>query len=100
MQTTKAWYDFLQDQLAGQSFKLSKLYQLYKAFHTQQDQENSAIFQDMQKALKKSIDRINNKVTEPTKVSKPKTTERKSKISKTDYVEIAVFVQLAEVEFK
>jgi CRISPR-associated endonuclease/helicase Cas3 len=24
LQTTKAWYDFLQDQLAGQSFKLSK----------------------------------------------------------------------------
>ena len=97
LQTTKAWYDFLQDQLAGQSFKLSKLYQLYKAFHTQQDQENSAIFQDMQKALKKSFDRINNKVTEPTKVSKPKTTERKSKISKNSLRGDSRFVQLAKL---
>ena len=97
LQTTKVWYDFLQDQLAGQSFKLSKLYQLYKAFHTQQDQENSAIFQDMQKALKKSIDRINNKVTEPTKVSKPKTAERKSKISKNSLRGDSRFVQLAKL---
>lgn len=97
LQTTKAWYDFLQDQLVGQRFKLSKLYQIYKAFHQQQDQENSAVFQDMQKALKKSIDRINNKVTEPTKVSKPKTTERKSKISKNSLRGDSRFVQLAKL---
>lgn len=97
LQTTKAWYDFLEDQLAGQSFKLSKLYQLYKQFHESQDQENSAVSQDMQKALKKSIDRINNKVTEPTKVSKPKTTERKSKISKNSLRGDSRFVQLAKL---
>ncbi|WP_347455017.1 CRISPR-associated endonuclease Cas3'' (plasmid) [Acinetobacter thermotolerans] len=97
LQTTKAWYDFLQDQLTGQRFKLSKLYQLYKQFHESQDQENSAVSQDMQKALKKSIDRINNKVTEPTKVSKPKTTERKSKISKNSLRGDSRFVQLAKL---
>lgn len=97
LQTTKAWYDFLQDQLADQTFKLSKLYQLYKEFHTQQDQENSAVSQDMQKALKKSIDLINKKVTEPTKVSKPKTTERKSKISKNSLRGDSRFVQLAKL---
>jgi CRISPR-associated endonuclease/helicase Cas3 len=97
LQTTKAWYDFLNNRLSEQSFKLSKLYQLYKEFHQQQDQENSAISQDMQKALKKSIDRINNKVTEPTKVSKPKTTERKSKISKNSLRGDSRFVQLAKL---
>lgn len=97
LQTTKAWYDFLHNQLAEQSFKLSKLYQLYKEFHEQQDQENSAVSQDMQKALKKSIDRINNKVTEPTKVSKSKTTERKSKISKNSLRGDSRFVQLAKL---
>ena len=97
LQSTKAWYVFLQDQLADQTFKLSKLYQLYKEFHQQQEQENSAVSQDMQKALKKSIDLINKKVTEPTKVSKPKMTERKSKISKNSLRGDSRFVQLAKL---
>lgn len=97
LQTSKAWYDFLQGQLTDQTFKLSKLYQLYKDFHTQQEQENSAVLQDMQKALKKSIDLMNQKVTEPTKVAKAKTSERKSKISKNSLRGDSRFVQLAKL---
>ena len=99
LQTTKAWYDFLQDHLNGKVFKIAELYTLYRDFYTQQAKLNednkSAVVQDMDKALKKSIDLLNKKVTEPTKVMKPKTTERKSKISKNSLRGDSRFVQLA-----
>lgn len=97
LQTTKAWYDFLQDHLNGKVFKIAELYTLYRGFYAQQAQLNdkSAVIQDMDKALKKSIDLLNKKVTEPTKVMKPKMAERKSKISKNSLRGDSRFVQLA-----
>ncbi|MHA3098918.1 CRISPR-associated endonuclease Cas3'' [Acinetobacter brisouii] len=97
LQTTKAWYDFLQDHLNGKVFQLAELYKLYREFYKQQEQlgDKSAVIQDMDKAIKKSIDLINKKVTEPTKVIKSKTDERKSKISKNSLRGDSRFVQLA-----
>ncbi|RZG83091.1 CRISPR-associated endonuclease Cas3'' [Acinetobacter sp. WCHAc060033] len=97
LQTTKAWYDFLQDRLNGKVFKIAELYTLYREFYAHQVQLNdkSAVIQDMDKALKKSIDLLNKKVTEPTKVMKPKTAEKKSKISKNSLRGDSRFVQLA-----
>lgn len=97
LQMTKAWYGFLQDRLNGKVFKIAELYSLYREFYAQQDKmkEKSAVVQDMDKALKKSIDLINKKVTEPTKVIKTKTAERKSKISKNSLRGDSRFVQLA-----
>ncbi|MCY6412653.1 CRISPR-associated endonuclease Cas3'' [Acinetobacter sp. VNH17] len=97
LQTTKAWYDFLQDRLNGKVFKIAELYKLYSEFYKQQMQlgDRSAVMQDMNKALKKSIDLMNKKVTEPTKVIKPKMAERKSKISKNSLRGDSRFVQLA-----
>lgn len=88
---------FTRSSLRGKALELSKLYQLYKAFHTQPRSRKLCYFSRYAKALKKSIDRINNKVTEPTKVSKPKTTERKSKISKNSLRGDSRFVQLAKL---
>lgn len=97
LQTTKAWYDFLQDHLNEKVFKLAELYVLYREFYKKQVQlgDRSAVIQDMDKALKKSIELMNKKVTEPTKVMKSKTTERKSKISKNSLRGDSRFVQLA-----
>ncbi|MDM1780228.1 CRISPR-associated endonuclease Cas3'' [Acinetobacter indicus] len=97
LQTTKAWYDFLQDHLNGKVFKIVELYALYREFYAHQSElkDKSAVIQDMDKALKKSIDLLNKKVTEPTKVIKSKTTERKSKISKNSLRGDSRFVQLA-----
>ena len=97
LQTTKAWYDFLQERLNGKVFKIAELYTLYREFYAQQAllNDKSAVIQDMDKALKKSIDLLNKKVTEPTKVMKPKTAERKSKISKNSLRGDSRFVQLA-----
>ena len=97
LQTTKAWYDVLQNHLNGKVFQLAELYKLYREFYRQQEQlgDKSAVIQDMDKAIKKSIDLINKKVTEPTKVIKSKTDERKSKISKNSLRGDSRFVQLA-----
>ena len=97
LQTTKAWYDFLQDRLNEKVFKLAELYKLYREFYKKQVQldDRSAVIQDMDKALKKSIDLMNKKVTEPTKVMKSKMAERKSKISKNSLRGDSRFVQLA-----
>ncbi|MCU4581340.1 CRISPR-associated endonuclease Cas3'' [Acinetobacter gyllenbergii] len=97
LQTTKAWYDLLQDRLNGKVFKITELYKLYHEFYKQQARlgGESAVLQDMNKALKKSIDLVNKKVTEPTKVMKLKTAERKSKITKNSLRGDSRFVQLA-----
>lgn len=96
LQSTKAWYDFLQNKLDSSTFKLTKIYQLYKEFHQSQKDEKSALEQDMDKALKKSIDLLNSKVTEPTKVIKAKPSEAKrAKISKNSLRGDSRFVQLA-----
>lgn len=97
LQTAKAWYEFLQYKLEVKTFKLTELYALYKSFYDQQMDEKSAVNQDMEKSLKKSIDLLNQKVTEPTKVMKPKTTERKPKISKNSLRGDSRFVQLAKL---
>lgn len=97
LQMTKAWYDFLQDHLNEKVFKLAELYVLYREFYKKQAQlgDRSAVIQDMDKALKKSIELMNKKVTEPTKVMKSKMAERKSKISKNSLRGDSRFVQLA-----
>lgn len=97
LQSAKGWYEFLQEKLDSKIFKLSELYALYKAFYAQQAFDNSAVMQDMNKALKKSIDLLNQKVTEPTKVVKAKTAEKKAKISKNSLRGDSRFVQLAKL---
>lgn len=97
LQTTTAWYDFLQLNLNEKTFKISELYALYKKFYTAQKnlKENAAILQDMQKAVKKSIQLITEKVTEPTQIMKKKVQQNKQKISKNSLRGDSRFVQLA-----
>lgn len=97
LQTAKAWYVFLQEKLDQKEFQLTMLYSLYKEFYAQQVDANSAVNQDMEKALKKSIDLLNQKVTEPTKVIKTPTKERKTKISKNSLRGDSRFIQLAKL---
>ncbi len=63
LQTSKAWYEFLQEKLDANVFQLTELYKLYKEFYSHQKDDNSAVNQDMERALKKSIDLLNQKVT-------------------------------------
>ncbi len=94
LQTTKAWYDYLQDKLGEKFFSLTDLYRFYKEFYSS-DSGSKATQDDLDKALKKSITLIGSKVSEPTVVIKTKSKERKSKISKNSLRGDSCFVQMA-----
>lgn len=94
LQTTKVWYDYLQDQIGEKTFSLTDLYRLYKEFYSS-DAGSKATQSDLEKALKKSIALMGSKVSEPTVVVKTKSKERKSKISKNSLRGDSCFVQMA-----
>ena len=97
LQSAKAWYEYLTDKLDGRTFTLPEIYQLYKAFYDD-EKIKSIIGQDLDDALKSSIDLIARKVTEPTRVVKTGTAERKTKISKNSLRGDNRFVQLAQLD--
>lgn len=97
LQTTKHWYDFLQNELGEDIFHLTKLYQLYQQFYNSPS-GNAAAFEDLDKAIKQSIQLIGNKVSEPRVIVKTKIKERKSKISRNSLRGDSRFIQLAKVD--
>ncbi|HGJ5866879.1 CRISPR-associated helicase Cas3' [Arsenophonus nasoniae] len=97
LQTSKAWYEYLQDKLANQQFKLTQLYQLHKTFYSSTNGIKSATA-DLAKALQNSIMLTNSKVTEPTKIVKTKTPQRNAKMSKTSLRGDSRFIQLAVLD--
>lgn len=97
LQSTKAWYEYLTEKLDGRTFTLPDIYQLYKDFY-RDDAITSIINQDLDDALKSSILLINKKVTEPTRIIKTKTAERKTKIRKNSLRGDNRFVQLAQLD--
>lgn len=96
LQSAKAWYLFLTENLDGRVFSLPEIYQLYKGFYSSSHQQ--AIKQDLEAAIKSSINLLNAKVTEPVKVVKVKTDEKKMKISKNSLRGDNRFVQLAKLD--
>ncbi|WP_151796487.1 CRISPR-associated endonuclease Cas3'' [Acinetobacter soli] len=97
LQSAKAWYNFLSENLGDKLFKLPELYELYKSFYRSSYAENE-IKQDLKSAIKNSINLVTKKVTEPTLVIKTKTDEKKMKISKNSLRGDNRFVQLAKLD--
>ncbi len=97
LQSAKAWYEYLSDKLDDRTFTLPEIYQLYKAFYDD-EKIRSIVSQDLDEALKSSIHLIAGKVTEPTRIVKTKTAERKTKISKNSLRGDNRFVQLAQLD--
>ena len=97
LQSAKAWYNFLSENLGDKLFKLPELYQLYKNFYRSSYAENE-IKQDLKSAIKSSINLVTKKVTEPTLVIKTKTDEKKMKISKNSLRGDNRFIQLAKLD--
>lgn len=65
LQSAKAWYEFLQDNLEqGAEVTLTEIYQLYKAFY-ENSTHRSAVEEDLKKALKKSTQVIDLKLIDP-----------------------------------
>lgn len=96
LQSTKAWYEYLTDRLSDRVFKLPELYLLYKDFYLSSHKQ--AIQQDLEAAIKSSITLLGKKVTEPTKVIKNKTEDKKTRISKNSLRGDNRFVQMAKLD--
>lgn len=96
LQSTKAWYEYLTDKLSDRVFKLPELYSLYKDFYLSSHKQ--AIQQDLEDAIKSSIMLLGKKVTEPIKVIKNKTEDKKPRISKNSLRGDDRFVQMAKLD--
>ncbi len=96
LQTSKVWYDYLQEKLDGKTFKLPELYGLYKSFYEQNTKAKEAVASDLTAALKKSVQLISEKVIDPITVP-PRNIQNKggAKISKHSLRGDNRFVQMA-----
>ncbi|WP_288455616.1 CRISPR-associated helicase Cas3' [uncultured Acinetobacter sp.] len=97
LQSAKAWYLYLNEYLGNKPFKLAEIYKIYKDFYNSVHVEKE-IQQDLKAALKSSIMLLNAKVTEPVKVLKVKSDDKKIKISKNSLRGDNRFVQMAVLD--
>ncbi|MBU6339046.1 MAG: CRISPR-associated helicase Cas3' [Rickettsiales bacterium] len=93
LQSTKAWYQFLNSSLDDKPTTLPKLYEFYKKFYELEDAKK-LIGSDLLKSLQESVHLINRKVMDPIKVFSSKK-EGRSKIRKNSLRGDNYFVQMA-----
>ncbi|MFA6039959.1 MAG: DEAD/DEAH box helicase, partial [Methylophilus sp.] len=96
LQSSKAWYAYLQDKLDGKTFRLPELYTLYKSFYDPSTKALEAVAADLTAALKKSVQLISEKVIDPITIPPKKVqTTTTVKISKHSLRGDNRFVQMA-----
>ena len=98
LQSTKAWYDFLNSSLDEKPTTLPKIYELYKKFY-ESENAKKLIGSDLLESLKESVQMINKKVMDPIKIFSNKK-EGRSKIRKNSLRGDNYFVQMAVCDLK
>lgn len=98
LQSSKVWYNFLQEKLINKTFKLPEIYHLYKSFYVDSSYAQE-LQQDLEKALSNSIQLLNKKVTEPIKIAIKKKTKL-TFISKHSLRGDNRFVQMALIDIE
>ncbi|HAT9524570.1 TPA: CRISPR-associated endonuclease Cas3'' [Legionella pneumophila subsp. pneumophila] len=95
-QSTKAWLKFLKDKLTDNGeVNINQLYKYYREFYSNPASQK-ALKEDFLKALKKSVDLINDKVIDPISIpQKTKRTDEIIKISANSLRSDSRFVQMA-----
>ncbi|MCK9607457.1 MAG: hypothetical protein M0R33_13535 [Methylomonas sp.] len=95
--STRAWRDFLAAKLMDEKpLRLPQIYAFYREFHNNEASKKE-IENDLLKAMQKSVDLIDDKVTDPIRLfqNKKETANKRGKISKNSLRGDNRFVQLA-----
>jgi len=94
LQSAKAWYAFLENNLSKESCALSQIYTLYENFYKDEN-VCKAIEEDLIKALKKSVSMIEKCVLDPKSFPQKKKEKTGVKIKKNSLRGDNLFVQMA-----
>jgi len=93
LESAKAWYEFLQDNLPNQPVKLAEIYRIYKDFY-ESELVREKVQQDLIKGLKKGIQIIESKVHDPKRIKTSKQ-EKSKKLKRSSLRGDSRYVQLA-----
>ncbi|MBU4287647.1 MAG: CRISPR-associated endonuclease Cas3'' [Proteobacteria bacterium] len=94
LQSSKAWFDFLQEELPENAITISKIYALYDSFY-QDGNCCQLVEQDLVAALKDSVIRVEQKLIDPVTLPSYKKETNKTKIKKHSLRGDNRFVQMA-----
>ncbi len=98
LQSTKAWYEFLQNNLIKESYTINELYGLYENFY-EDETAKELITQDLVDAFKKSVEIIDANVLDPKSFpSSKKEVKGGVKIKKNSLRGNSLFVEMAKCQ--
>jgi len=100
LQSTKAWYDFLQNNLVDKEYKINDFYKFYETFYKDENAQK-LIKEDLVSALKKSVESIDKNVLDPKSFPNSKKQDKGGvKIKKNSLRGSSLFVQMAKLKIK
>lgn len=98
LQSAKVWYEFLENHLTKESYKINEIYNLYEIFYKDENVKKY-IRQDLVSALKKSVGVIDANILDPKSFpSKLKNEKGGIKIKKNSLRGNSLFVQMAKCQ--
>ncbi len=100
LQSTKAWYDFLESSLTKESYTINEIYTFYEAFYRDENAQEF-VRQDLISALKKSVVTIDANVLDPKSFPNSKKDDKGGvKIKKNSLRGNSLFVQMAQCKIE